>query len=233
MRFRFLFFSALLSLQQVLACTKGSIALEPKDSGAGGSEGAGGTDTSLDANKPVEVPQMPPNCGDGILQQEEGETCEDMNSDNGDGCSNFCHREYFGRAWDKGERKLQLTLSNWGVRVSTACEDEIPECSTEGTVWQLSFAIQREKLEFSHIYSLENLDSYLSYGQARNEETCSSLSGGPIPGQVELFDDDQNGNPDRVTLSGVAIQATPNKDSFEMNMENALIVTCIETVVNK
>lgn len=34
--------------------------------------------------------QVPPNCGDGIVQAEDGETCDDQNAVDCDGCSHFC-----------------------------------------------------------------------------------------------------------------------------------------------
>ncbi|XP_075040806.1 pappalysin-1 [Mixophyes fleayi] len=43
-------------------------------------------------------------CGDGIIQKDLGEECDDMNKINGDGCSLFCHQEAYFHCLDEPSR---------------------------------------------------------------------------------------------------------------------------------
>jgi cysteine-rich repeat protein len=37
--------------------------------------------------------KLGPRCGDGVVQADKGETCDDGNTTNGDGCSSACKKE--------------------------------------------------------------------------------------------------------------------------------------------
>ncbi len=65
-------------------------------------------------------------CGDGILQQGQGEECDDGNTNNGDGCSADCHSEYCGDGVTQTSQGEQCDDGNTndGDGCSSTCQVE-------------------------------------------------------------------------------------------------------------
>lgn len=76
----------------------------------------------------------PPNCGDGILQPEEGELCDDGNQRSGDGCSQFCVIEKCPRIRyrkDVSDKDVSVDCAVSAATTSDPCDDGL--CVTTST----------------------------------------------------------------------------------------------------
>jgi fibro-slime domain-containing protein len=110
---------AVLSLLVLAAC--GSDIVDPKPDGGGG--GPNTPDASTDAGRDG-GPVNPSDCGNGTLQA--GETCDDGNGSDGDGCSSACSIETDGNGWlcrTPGQACVRNVCGD-GVRgAKEACDD--------------------------------------------------------------------------------------------------------------
>jgi cysteine-rich repeat protein len=104
--------------------------------------------------------QAPPNCGDGILQSNEGEFCDDGNIISGDGCSRFCEIEKCPRIRyrkDVSDKDVSVDCTVGTATTSDPCDDGL--CVTSSTPFICFDLVDKGSLEASCISG----DPYVGY----------------------------------------------------------------------